>query len=88
MKSKNLSLVSGTRINCRNSKRDQITTVERTIADVIMSGLAEEHIRQAIHEALQRGLTSPTDLLRQAQRAGGKAKRIIENILAEKYDGK
>ena len=65
-----------------------ITTVERTIADVIVSGLTEEYIRQAIREALQRGLTSPTDLLRQGHRAGGKAKRFIEKILGEKHEGK
>ncbi len=54
-----------------------ITTVERTIVDLIASGLAEEQIRQAIREALQRGLTDQENLLRQAQRAGNKASRMI-----------
>jgi predicted transcriptional regulator of viral defense system len=60
-----------------------VTTVARTIADVSISGLAEEQVRQAIHESLQRGLTSRDELLGLANRRGGRAKRIIQNTLSE-----
>ena len=59
------------------------TTVERTIADVSISGLAEELVRQAIQEALERGLTSKDQLLSHAKRRGGRAKRIVQNTLLE-----
>jgi predicted transcriptional regulator of viral defense system len=60
-----------------------VTTVVRTIADVSISGLAEEQVKQAIQESLQRGLTSKNDLLLQADRRGGRAKRIIQATLLE-----
>ena len=60
-----------------------VTTVARTIADVAISGLAEEHVQQAIREALQRGLTSKDELLNHATRRSGRAKRIIKNTLSE-----
>ena len=43
-----------------------ITTVERTLTDLIATGTAEEQIRLAIQEALQRGLTDREKLLYQA----------------------
>ncbi len=60
-----------------------ITTVARTIADVAASGLADELIRQAIQETLQRGLASRDELLNQADQRGGRAKKIIRAVLAE-----
>jgi predicted transcriptional regulator of viral defense system len=63
-----------------------ITTVERTLADLIANGLAEEQIRLAIREALQRGLTDRDKLLRQAQRAGGKVSNIVHGILGEQHE--
>ena len=60
-----------------------ITTVARTIADVARSGLAEEHIRQAIREALGRGLTTGEDLLLQAARHGGRAAQLILQTVQE-----
>ena len=63
-----------------------ITTVERTITDLIAIGTAEEQIRLAIQEALQRGLTDRERLLYQAQRAGGKVTNIVQRILSEKHE--
>ncbi len=60
-----------------------ITKVSRTIADVAASGLATELVHQAIHEALQRGLTTRTSLLKQAARRRGRANRLIKTELAE-----
>jgi len=54
-----------------------VTTVARTIADVASSGLAEEQVYQEIREALRRGLVSREELLTQAERRGGRAKKII-----------
>ena len=58
-----------------------VTTVARTIVDVAASGLAEEQVRQAIREALQRGLTTKDELLTQTSHRGRKVTRIIQNIL-------
>jgi predicted transcriptional regulator of viral defense system len=60
-----------------------VTTVARTIADVAVSGLAEELVQQAIRESLQRGLTSNNELLSHAERRGGRARRIVQNTLSE-----
>ena len=58
-----------------------VTTVARTIADVAIDGLARELVVQAIHEAVDRGLTSPEELLAQADDQGGRAKKIIYETL-------
>ena len=60
-----------------------VTTVARTIADVAISGLAEEQVQQAIQESLRRGLTSQNELLTHADGRGGRAKRIIQATLSE-----
>jgi predicted transcriptional regulator of viral defense system len=61
----------------------RITTVERTLADVIVGGISYQHARQAIQEALQRGLTTEIRLLNHAERRKGKAAKIISQILEE-----
>lgn len=58
-----------------------ITTVARTIADVIANGLAQEQVGQAIQEALQRGLTTRESLLAQAMRRGGQIGRVLGRLL-------
>ena len=58
-----------------------LTTAARTIADVAVSGLADEQIRQAIQEALQRGLASREELLAQAAQRAGRAAQIIYSVL-------
>lgn len=60
-----------------------VTTVARTIADVAASHLAEEQVRLAIREALDRGLVTPEELRSQAEKRGGRAKLIIDNLLRE-----
>lgn len=62
----------------------RVTTVARTIGDVASSGLSEELVRQAIQEALRQGLVAKSELLSQAERRGGRAKRIILNELDQK----
>jgi predicted transcriptional regulator of viral defense system len=59
-----------------------VTTVVRTIADVARTGLAEEHIRQAIDRALDRGLVNKESLRQAAERYGGRTRRLIVKTLS------
>ncbi len=58
-----------------------VTTIPRTIADLINSGLAYEHIENAIKEALQRGLVTDSDLLDVATTRGGYVEIMIRQVL-------
>jgi predicted transcriptional regulator of viral defense system len=60
-----------------------ITTPSRTIADVIANGLDRELVRQAMEDALRKGLTTRAQLLEQADRHEGRVKKIIQEILEE-----
>ena len=60
-----------------------VTTVARTVADVANSGLAETLVRQAIREALQRGIVTQEELHQQAMQ-GGLARRVIWDVLGER----
>ena len=61
----------------------RVTRVERTIADVILRGVSYQHIRQAIQEALQRGLTTEKKLCKQAERRKGRVEKYISEILKD-----
>jgi hypothetical protein len=54
--------------------------VARTISDVAASHQTEEQVRQAIQEALARGLVTPEELYAQAERRRGRAARIIKDV--------
>lgn len=58
-----------------------VTTVARTIADVILAGLADELVEQAVQEAVHNGLVTPTLLLAAAQPRGPRVRRIIRRAL-------
>jgi hypothetical protein len=60
--------------------------VARTIADVASRGLAEEQVCQAVQEALQRGLVSQEELLTQAERRSGRAKKIILSAIQKEVE--
>jgi predicted transcriptional regulator of viral defense system len=60
-----------------------VTSVQRTISDVAKAGLGEEQIREAIQQAVERGLTDRTSLLAEAKRRGGRAGRLIGKYTAE-----
>lgn len=60
-----------------------VTTIERTLADLAISGLVEEQIRLAIAQALERGLITREALRKYAQRRGGRAEQLIGKTLAE-----
>lgn len=61
-----------------------VTTVPRTIADVAVSGLAEELVIQAVHEVVERGLATAASLEAAAERRGGRACRLVRWVLREK----
>ena len=61
-----------------------VTTLPRTLVDLIRSGVDEEWIRQAVHQALERGLVSETTLQEEAGRHGGQVAAIIHRAL-ERY---
>ncbi len=60
-----------------------VTTVARTIADVIISGLDEEQVHRAIQEAIGRGLVTAKDLQDYAARRGGQVARVIHRALQQ-----
>jgi len=61
-----------------------VTTLPRTIVDLIRSGVAEEWVVQAIHQALERGLVSEAALREAAQQRGGYVAAMILSTL-EKF---
>lgn len=58
-----------------------VTTVARTIADVILAGLADELVEQAVQEAVHNGLVTPTLLLATAEPRGPRVRRIMRRAL-------
>ena len=57
-----------------------VTTVLRTLTDVAAAGLAEEQVRLAIQEAIERGLTGEEALQLYAQNRGGRLGKIVKGI--------
>jgi len=60
-----------------------VTTVLRTLTDVAAAGLADEQVRQAISEALRRGMVSREGLLQLGVSRGGRIKRLVDEALRE-----
>jgi len=58
-----------------------VTTLPRTLTDLIRSGMEEGLIRQAVHQALARGLVRRADLLAEAQRRGGRVAQVLKRAL-------
>jgi predicted transcriptional regulator of viral defense system len=60
-----------------------VTTVLRTLVDVTAAGLADEQVRQAIQEALRRGLVARESLLRLTASRRGRIKRLVDEALGK-----
>ncbi len=60
-----------------------VTTVSRTIADVIKSGLSQEQVERAISQSLSRGLITRQALRRYARQRGGRMARVIDDALQQ-----
>lgn len=58
-----------------------VTTVERTLADVIAGGVAEEQAQLAIRQALERGLVSETALMHYARERGGMTGYVLADAM-------
>lgn len=58
-----------------------LTTLPRTITDLIRSGVAEEWVRQAVQQALARGLVTAAMLEEEARRRGGRVAAQIRAAL-------
>jgi predicted transcriptional regulator of viral defense system len=79
----------GVRLHTRRLSPDEVTrreglpvtTVLRTLADVILDGLSDALVRQAIQEALARGLVTRDALLKDALRRGGRVARLVQSSL-------
>ena len=54
-----------------------ITTVQRTIADVAATGLAEEQVEMAIKQGISRGMVTIEMLRDQAEKRGGRFDKIL-----------
>ena len=80
---------TGIRLHTNQIQQDEITTreglpittPERTIADVIASGLEFGFVKQAIEQALNRGLTTKQKLMLQAKRRGGRVAEQIKQVI-------
>jgi predicted transcriptional regulator of viral defense system len=76
---------TGLRLHTQHLEADEITrraglpvtTAARTIADVAVAGMADELVRQAIDEAIHRGLATRRALELQARRRKGRAATLI-----------
>jgi len=60
-----------------------ITTVARTLSDVSSTGLAKEQVILAIHEGINNGLVTMEILWRQAEKRGGRFKKILSEYQKE-----
>lgn len=58
-----------------------VTALPRTITDLIRSGVAEEWVRQAVQQALARGLVTQSALEEEARRHSGRVAAQIRSAL-------
>lgn len=61
-----------------------VTTVPRTIVDVALAGLSDEFVIQAVREAIQTGLTTPSQLLTEARRRSTRLAQLLQDELVER----
>jgi len=62
----------------------QITTVSRTIIDVLSTNMDFDQIVLAIQQALDRGLTNREKLIIQAKQRSGKITKLITELINQK----
>ncbi len=60
-----------------------ITTVEKTIADCAFAHVADEQIRLAIIQALNRGMTTRQKLLAQAENRPERIQKFVSGVIGE-----
>jgi predicted transcriptional regulator of viral defense system len=60
-----------------------LTSVERTIADVIRAGMPEDQVIDVVRDALQRGLSTPEKMQAFATGRKGRMQRILKRVLKD-----
>ena len=60
-----------------------VTSPERTIIDALEAGTQPEQIELAVHQALERGLTTPRRLRAAASTRSARVRKFIERVLDE-----
>jgi predicted transcriptional regulator of viral defense system len=60
-----------------------VTSPERTIVDALDAGTQPEQIEMALHQALDRGLSSPSRIRAATERRSPRAKHFIARVLDE-----
>jgi predicted transcriptional regulator of viral defense system len=63
-----------------------LTSVERTVADVIRAGMPEDQVRDVVRDAFQRGLSTPEKMRAYAIQRKGRMQRIINRVVGEYQD--
>jgi predicted transcriptional regulator of viral defense system len=63
-----------------------LTSVERTIADVIRTGMPEDQVRDVVRDAFARGLSTPEKMQAFAARRKGRMQGILERLIGEYQD--
>lgn len=58
-----------------------VTVPERSIFDALESGAQPEQIEMAIHQALDRGMTTPSRLLRSAASRPERMRKFVERVV-------
>lgn len=65
----------------------RVTTVERTLVDVLSDGIAQEQVELAVQQALKRGLITSESLLNQASKHSKSMFHRFKKILKEEKSG-
>jgi predicted transcriptional regulator of viral defense system len=60
-----------------------VTSPERTIVDTAKSGVQPEQVEMAIHQALERGMTTPRRLRAAASSRSGRVSKVVEAGIEE-----
>jgi predicted transcriptional regulator of viral defense system len=63
-----------------------LTSVERSVADVIRAGMAEDQVRDVVRDACQRGLTSLEKLQAFAANRKGRMQIILKRVMKDYRD--
>jgi predicted transcriptional regulator of viral defense system len=63
----------------------RVTTPARSIIDAAGSGTAPEQIQMAIHQALEQGRVTPSQLASQAERHGGQVAILVHRTIQEAH---
>jgi len=63
----------------------RLTSADRSILDAAEAGTAPEQIEMAVHEALERGIISPTQLEQHARKRSHRVRRLINGALDQAH---